>query len=110
MPLEADNMVTRSNDGRADPHGGFWIGTMGRARRTAGGRDLPLFRRPTAPHLPGITIPNAICFAPDGRTAYFTDTPTRKVMAQPLGADGWPEGAPRVLIDLTTTGSTPTAR
>ncbi|MEZ5721276.1 MAG: SMP-30/gluconolactonase/LRE family protein [Paracoccaceae bacterium] len=30
VPLEADNMETRSNDGRADPFGGFWIGTMGR--------------------------------------------------------------------------------
>ncbi|MEL6588225.1 MAG: SMP-30/gluconolactonase/LRE family protein, partial [Pseudomonadota bacterium] len=28
--LEADNPVTRSNDGRADPQGGFWIGTMGK--------------------------------------------------------------------------------
>ena len=27
--LEADNAGTRSNDGRADPQGGFWIGTMG---------------------------------------------------------------------------------
>ena len=27
--LEADNPATRSNDGRADRYGGFWIGTMG---------------------------------------------------------------------------------
>ena len=27
-PLEADQPLTRSNDGRADPYGGFWIGTM----------------------------------------------------------------------------------
>ena len=27
--LEHNNAVTRSNDGRADPWGGFWIGTMG---------------------------------------------------------------------------------
>ena len=27
--LEGDNNLTRSNDGRADPYGGFWIGTMG---------------------------------------------------------------------------------
>ena len=26
--LEPDNVLTRSNDGRADPWGGFWIGTM----------------------------------------------------------------------------------
>ena len=28
VALESDNPVTRSNDGRADPFGGFWIGTM----------------------------------------------------------------------------------
>ena len=27
--LESNNLSTRSNDGRADPFGGFWIGTMG---------------------------------------------------------------------------------
>ena len=28
--LDANNPATRSNDGRADPWGGFWIGTMGK--------------------------------------------------------------------------------
>ncbi len=99
-PLEADNMLTRSNDGRADPHGGFWIGTMGRNAEPQAGAIYRYFGGQLRRIFPGITIPNAICFAPDGRTAYFTDTPTRKVMAQPLGAEGWPEGAARVLIDL----------
>ena len=37
VPLEADNPVTRSNDGRADPWGGYWIGTMGKnAEKGAG--------------------------------------------------------------------------
>ena len=35
FPLEADNRATRSNDGRADPFGGFWIGTMGKAAAKA---------------------------------------------------------------------------
>src|SRR5690606_28846177 len=30
VPLEAGMPGTRSNDGRADPQGGFWIGTMGK--------------------------------------------------------------------------------
>ena len=30
VDLEADDPITRSNDGRADPWGGFWIGTMGK--------------------------------------------------------------------------------
>ncbi len=106
-PLEADNMVTRSNDGRADPQGGFWIGTMGRNAEPQAGAIYRYFDGQLRRMYPGLTIPNAICFAPDGETAYFTDTPTRQVMAQPLGKDGWPEGAPRVLIDLTEAGLNP---
>ena len=30
IDLEKDNLKTRSNDGRSDPWGGFWIGTMGK--------------------------------------------------------------------------------
>ena len=56
--LEADNPLTRSNDGRADPWGGFWIGTMGRnAEPEAGatyryfpGALRPLVAPRTAPH------------------------------------------------------------
>jgi sugar lactone lactonase YvrE len=54
-----------------------------------------------------ITISNAICFAPSGETAYFCDTPTRKFMAQALDADGWPNGAPRVHVDLNGAGVNP---
>lgn len=107
VPLEADNMQTRSNDGRADPHGGFWIGTMGRGAEPEAGAIYRYYKGQLRRIYPGITIPNALCFAPDGRTAYFTDTPTRQVMAQPLGAEGWPEGAPRVLIDLRPDGLNP---
>jgi sugar lactone lactonase YvrE len=35
--LEADNTATRSNDGRADPQGGFWIGTMGKTEGPGAG-------------------------------------------------------------------------
>ncbi len=47
-----------------------------------------------------ITISNAICFAPDGKTAYFTDTPTQQIMRVALDADGWPVGDPVLHIDL----------
>ena len=107
VPLEADNMETRSNDGRADPQGGFWIGTMGKHAEPEAGAIYRYFDGQLRRVYSGITIPNAICFSPDGKTAYFTDTPTRQVMAQPLGADGWPEGAPRVLLDLTAEGLNP---
>ena len=53
---------------------------------------------------PDITIPNAICFAPDRSAAYFADTPTQRIMTVALDRDGWPDGAPRVFVDLSAEG------
>ena len=39
-----------------------------------GGVDLPLLPRPGTLLFARIAIPNAICFAPDGRLACFADT------------------------------------
>jgi len=55
----------------------------------------------------GITIPNAICFAPDGRTAYFADTPTQAIQKVALDAAGWPCAAPEVFVDLAPEGLYP---
>lgn len=74
-PLEANKPRNRPNDGRVDPTGGFWIGTMGRAGNDEpspgsvyqfkGGRLTTI--------LTNIRVPNSICFSPEGGTAYFTN-------------------------------------
>ena len=43
-PLEADNRLTRSNDGRVHPSGTFWIGTMGRKAESRAGAIYALRR------------------------------------------------------------------
>lgn len=106
-PLEPDNKVTRSNDGRADPWGGFWIGTMGFHAEPGAGAIYRFYRGKVTRLFGGITISNAICFAPDRRHAYFTDTPTGQVMRQALDEEGWPRGAPARLIDLRPEGLNP---
>jgi sugar lactone lactonase YvrE len=106
-PLEADNPVTRSNDGRADPQGGFWIGTMGKAAEPGAGAVWRFHKGELRRLYPGITIPNAICFTPDGRTAQFTDTVTRRVMRVALDGAGWPKGQPELFLDLTAEGLNP---
>lgn len=105
--LEADTPVTRSNDGRADPFGGFWIGTMGKNAETEAGAIYRYYNRKLVQLYDRITISNAICFSPDGTTAYFADTPTQKIMRQSLDPDGWPKGAPEVFIDLSTENLNP---
>ena len=105
--LEADNPKTRSNDGRADPQGGFWIGTMGVNAQADAGAIYRYYRGELRQLFAPITISNAICFAPDGKTAYFTDTPTQQIMRVALDADGWPVGDPVVHIDLQGTDFRP---
>ncbi len=101
LALEADNTATRSNDGRADPQGGFWIGTMGKRAEPGAGSIWRYHRGELRRLFPGLTIPNAISFPPDGRSACFTDTRTQQVMRVPLDAEGWPKGAPECWLDLS---------
>jgi sugar lactone lactonase YvrE len=106
-PLEADNAVTRSNDGRADPLGGFWIGTMGINAEDGAGAIYRYYKGELRRLFAPITISNAICFAPDGKTAYFTDTPTQQIMRIALDTEGWPMGEPALHINLQGTDFRP---
>ena len=108
VPLEADRPANRSNDGRADPFGGFWIGTMGKAFEKGAGAIYRYYRGELRTLYPGITVPNAICFSPDGQFAYFTDSAVGIIMRQRLDpADGWPRGDPEEFLDLRGQGWVP---
>ena len=97
--LEADDPVTRSNDGRADPWGGFWIGTMGKAAEPGAGAIYRYFGGELRRLVGGVTISNAICFAPDRACAYYADTRDGRILRQPLDAEGWPEGPAATFVD-----------
>ncbi|CUJ99213.1 L-arabinolactonase [Ruegeria denitrificans] len=106
--LEADNPTTRSNDGRADPWGGFWIGTMGKCAEPDAGAIYRYWRGELRQLVPNVTISNAICFAPDRSYAYYTDTVTKQVMQWPLNSEtGWPEGDSTIILDLRVDGLNP---
>lgn len=105
--LEAGIPANRSNDGRADPFGGFWIGTMGFDAEPGAGAIYRWFKGQLTPLYTDMTITNAICFAPDGRRAYFTDTATGVVRRVALDSEGWPAGAPEDWLDLRAEGLNP---
>ncbi|WP_420413532.1 SMP-30/gluconolactonase/LRE family protein [Roseibium sp.] len=100
-PLEADNPVTRSNDGRADPYGGFWIGTMGKNAEKGAGAIYRYYQGELRQLFSRITISNAICFSPDGTTAYFSDTATQSIRKVALDEHGWPAASDELHIDLS---------
>lgn len=106
--LGADDPRLRSNDGRADPWGGFWIGTMGEGKEPGIGAIHRYFRGELRRVFAPVTIPNAIAFAPGGGWMTFADTPRRLVWRQRLAeADGWPVGDPEVFLDLRAEGLNP---
>ncbi|WP_394153840.1 SMP-30/gluconolactonase/LRE family protein [Loktanella salsilacus] len=107
MDLEHDLAGNRSNDCRADPQGGFWIGTMGMGAEAGHGSIWRYYRGALRKIYADLAISNSICFAPDGKTAFFADTPTQKIMRVALDAAGWPVGTPQVHIDLTGTDYNP---
>ncbi|MEY4698353.1 MAG: hypothetical protein RIT14_2781 [Pseudomonadota bacterium] len=107
--IEAGDATTRSNDGRADRQGGFWLGTMGkRGGADAGKGAIWRWHRGELRRLfGGLTIPNSICFDRAGRFAHFSDTLTHRIMKVGLDAEGWPLGTPEVFVDLTAEGLLP---
>jgi sugar lactone lactonase YvrE len=109
VALEADKPRNRSNDGRADRQGGFWIGTMAKApaERKGAGAIYRFTKGELRLLFPGISIPNAICFSPDGTTAYFADTMARTIWSVALDENGWPTGDRQVFRDFTGTGIYP---
>ncbi len=100
IDLEADNTQTRSNDGRADPFGGFWIGTMGKNKELGAGAIYRFYQGRLKKLFEGITISNSICFDLNRKVAYFCDTPTQKIMSVSFDEEGWPNSGPFCFADV----------
>lgn len=67
----------RMNDGRCDPTGRFWVGSM-RDPPDPARKDGVLYRlgpdRDCVPMLDGLVTSNGLAFSPDGRTLYHSDS------------------------------------
>lgn len=98
--LENDQPGNRSNDGRMHPSGALWISTMSKWAETHAGSIYHVARGKVTKIFSGITIPNSICFSPDGSVGYYTDTQLSRLMRVMVDpATGLPSGEPIVLVD-----------
>lgn len=79
--VEPDITNNRCNDGKMDPAGRFWIGTMDQNARAGVGSLYRLDGECLTRVLGGVTISNGMGWSNDARTMYFIDSPTREVSA-----------------------------
>lgn len=99
-PIEADNPVTRSNDGRVHPCGAFWVSTMGKKAEKGAGSIYWFFKGELRRLFSDVSIPNSIAFSADGAVAYYTDSKTGLLMRTACDpASGMPLGEAKVFAD-----------
>ena len=102
-PPPYDPAQERFNDGKADPQGRFWVGTIYEPRTPARAGLYRLADGRLERRAEGVTVSNGLAFSPDGRTLYWSDTKAHTVFAFDFdGAEGalsrqraWARFAPR---------------
>lgn len=101
LSVETDKPENRLNDGKCDPQGRFWFGSM-HAEETDRGSlyrydpDGSLYVMET-----GMGISNGLGWSPDGTTFYLTDTPAHTIYAYDFDAAAGTISNRRVLVDLS---------
>ena len=95
----------RFNDGKCDPGGRFWAGTISTVKKTG---DASLYRLDQSGSLtrmiPGVTNSNGICWDLEKKLMYYIDTPTQKVTVYDYDlASGKIENS-RIAVDFTKFG------
>lgn len=106
--IEHDIETNRSNDGRADPWGGFWVGTMDVDAAPHKGAFYRWYKGELRTIVSNLSIPNGVCFDKHRLRAYFSDSTAQKVYTLELNEKtGWPESSPRIFYDFSDTDVSP---
>lgn len=105
-----NNPEVRFNDGKCDPAGRFWAGSLPLSENVPEGSLYSLeTNHSVQKRLTGITIANGIVWTSDAKTMYYIDTPTMKIDAYDFDIEtgdisnhrvavtvpeefGWPDG------------------
>lgn len=93
----AEYPIARLNDGRPDPQGNFWIGSMQNNVKADGDLDLEVEGHWAIPghgklfriakggahsvHRSNVGTSNTVCWSPNGRTFYFGDSQANEINA-----------------------------
>ena len=98
---EADLPNNRFNDGKCDPNGRFWAGTMSlRDEPNAGALYAIDKDHRVTVKISNVSISNGLAWSNDGNTFYYIDTPSFQVMAYDYDAANGEISNGRVAIEI----------
>lgn len=89
----------RFNDGKVDPAGRLWIGSISDAREP----EAALYRRDGkgfAAQVPGLTTSNGLAWSPDGRRMHWSDTKAHRIYAADFDVATGSLSNPRVFAEF----------
>lgn len=101
--LEPDSSPTRMNDGRCDPAGRFWVGSMDDPSGTgAGAASLHCVNTDLTAGVVerDVTVSNALAFDPSRSIMYWADTPTGLIWSFDYDSDAGIRSGRRVFVDF----------
>jgi len=95
----------RFNDGKCDPAGRFWAGTITMVKDT-GSANLYCLDTDGSLTLKvsEVTNSNGICWSSDAKTMYYIDTPTQQIRAYDYDLDSGDISNARIVIDTAAHG------
>ncbi len=100
IEIEPDRQNNRLNDGKCDPQGRFWFGSMSSEATQA---NLYRYDHDGSLHImeTGLTISNGLGWSPDQKTFYLTDSPQQKIYAYDFDSATGNISNRRIVVDLT---------
>jgi sugar lactone lactonase YvrE len=104
-PESALRATNRFNDGKCDPAGRFWAGSISMVKDTGTANLYCLDTDGTLTlKVSEVTNSNGICWSADAKTMYYIDTPTQEVRAYDYDITSGEISNPRVVVDTAAHG------
>jgi sugar lactone lactonase YvrE len=91
----------RPNDAKCDRRGRYWVGSLSWARNHDGKLYCVGPDHVRRDMLPGIAVPNGLCFSPDDTIMYFCDSERKAIWAFDFDIDEGRISNQRAFCDLT---------
>mgnify|MGYP001161427394 FL=1 len=95
----------RFNDGKCDPQGRFWAGTISTVKKTGDANLYMLDHDGTLSlKVPEVTNSNGICWNAEATQMFYIDTPTKEIRAYPYDDSSGSIGEAKVIVNTEDQG------